>query len=178
MKIVTLLRHAKSSWNDDVARDLDRPLNAKGHRAAETVGAHLKHIGLGWDAAIASPAVRVAETIKAFEAGYGRAAGATSDRRVYMADAATLLDVIHELPASTDSVLLIGHNPGLEDLVFMLTPADENPYRLAVDEKYPTATVCQMRFDVDAWDEVEEGGGTIALLVRPRDLDPQLGPDS
>jgi phosphohistidine phosphatase len=177
MKIVTLLRHAKSSWNDEVSRDIDRPLNAKGRRAAATVGRHLASIGLKWDAALASPAVRVAETIEGFEEGYGAPVGAKSERRIYMADAGTLLEVVQSAPEEADSLLLIGHNPGLEDFVFLATPNDGAELRRAVEVKYPTATVCQIRFDVDRWEDVAEKGGVIHLLVRPRDLDPELGPD-
>jgi phosphohistidine phosphatase len=63
MKTLTLLRHAKSGWDDPVARDFDRPLNPKGHRAAQAVGRYMKAIGLGFDHVVASPAVRVTETL-------------------------------------------------------------------------------------------------------------------
>jgi len=99
MKTLTLLRHAKSGWDDPVARDFDRPLNAKGKRAAAMVGRHMRSLGLTFDHAIASPAVRVSETLEQIESGYGRTIAPDLDRRVYLASAATLLDVVHGFPA-------------------------------------------------------------------------------
>ncbi|MEH3158908.1 MAG: histidine phosphatase family protein [Sphingomonas taxi] len=177
MKTLTLLRHAKSGWDDPVARDFDRPLNAKGRRAAQTVGRHLRALDLGFDHVVASPAVRVGETIDAVVSGYGRTLAPVWERRIYLASAATLLDVIHELPDAATRVLLVGHNPGLEDLVLMLVPAAADGLRAEVEEKYPTASVAEMTLPIDRWDAVAAGGASLARFVRPRDLDPTLGPD-
>lgn len=178
MKTLTLLRHAKSSWDDPVARDFDRPLNARGQRAAATVGRHMRGEGLQFDHVAASPAVRVVETIEHFEAGYGSELAPAWDRRIYLASASSLLDVIHELPAGAGSALLIGHNPGLEDLVLTLVPdRSGDALRDSVEEKFPTAALVEMRFDTDDWGSVRAGGATLVRFVRPRDLDPALGPD-
>ncbi|MFL9839995.1 histidine phosphatase family protein [Sphingomonas sp. ST-64] len=178
MKTLTLLRHAKSSWDDSVARDFDRPLNARGQRAAATVGRHMRSEGLEFDHVAASPAVRVVETIEHVETGYGSELAPAWDRRIYLASASSLLDIVHELPAGADSVLLIGHNPGLEDLVLLLVPDRANDaLRDSVEEKFPTAALVEMHFDTDAWSEVRAGGATLIRFVRPRDLDPALGPD-
>lgn len=182
MKTLTLLRHAKSGWDDPVQRDFDRPLNPKGRRAAATVGRHLKREGFGFDHVVASPALRVQQTLDEVASGYGRAITPNWDRRVYLASAATLLDLIHELPDTAAAALLVGHNPGLEDLVLLLVP-DAGPKagggpRDAVEEKYPTASVAELSFPVDRWADVAEGGATLNRFVRPRDLDPSLGPDA
>ncbi|MGU3317228.1 SixA phosphatase family protein [Sphingomonas sp. M6A6_1c] len=177
MKTLTLLRHAKSGWDDPVTRDFDRPLNAKGKRAAETVGRNMRSLDLAFDHVVASPAVRVGETLDAVVAGYGRTLAPVWERRIYLASAATLLDVVHELPAAAEHVLLVGHNPGLEDLVLMLVPAAPDGLRALVEEKYPTATLAEMRFDIADWSAVAVGGGDLRRFVRPRDLDPSLGPD-
>ena len=179
MKTLTLLRHAKSGWDDTVARDFDRPLNAKGARAAETMGRHMRSSGLVFDHAVASPAQRVVETLDHVGKGYGSDLAPAWDRRLYLASAATLLDVVHDLPDGADRVLLVGHNPGLEDLVLMLVPdAADDALRAEVEEKLPTASVATMTFDVATWGEVRKGGGTFASFTRPRDLDPSLGPDA
>lgn len=177
MKTLTLLRHAKSGWDDPVARDFDRPLNAKGKRAAQAVGRRLRELDLTFDHVVASPAIRVGETLDAIVAGYGRKLAPVWERRIYLASAATLLDVVHELPASAERVLMVGHNPGLEDLVLMLVPAATGNLRGAVEEKYPTATLAEMTLDVASWDAVCAGGATLTRFIRPRDLDPALGPD-
>jgi phosphohistidine phosphatase len=177
VKTLTLLRHAKSGWDDPVARDFDRPLNPRGRRAARTVGRHLHSLGLVFDHVIASPALRVRETIGEFDAGYGRAlAEPVWDRRLYLASAATLLDVVRETRDAYASLLVVGHNPGLEDLVLALAPDEPGQLRDAVEEKYPTATVTEMTFAVPAWPGVAEGGAILTRFIRPRDLDPALGP--
>ncbi len=178
MKTLTLLRHAKSGWDDPVARDFDRPLNAKGKRAAAMVGRHMRSLDLAFDHVVASPAVRVMETLDEIVAGYGRKISPVWDRRVYLASAATLLDVVHDLPADAESVLLIGHNPGLEDLVLMLVADGADPLRDAVEEKYPTASIAEMRFEVAEWAGIAAGTARFSRFVRPRDLDPTLGPDA
>ncbi|WP_300536709.1 histidine phosphatase family protein [Sphingosinicella sp.] len=177
MKTIFLLRHAKSSWDDPVERDFDRPLNTRGRRAAETIGRYLREQNLAFDSVVASPAVRVIETLDGVESGAGRRLGATFDKRVYMASAPTLLDIVHETDAEAETLLLVGHNPGLEDLIFLLTPAGSGELRREVDIKYPTATLAEMRFDVDRWEDIDEAGGELVRFIRPRDLDPALGPD-
>ena len=178
MKTLTLLRHAKSGWDDEVKRDFDRPLNAKGRRAATAMGRHLKGLGVAFDHVVASPALRAAETLDGFAAGYGALPDVKPDRRVYLASAPMLLDVVHELPPAAERVLLIGHNPGLEELVLLLTPDEDGPFRDAVEEKYPTASAAELRFDVTDWRDIAAGAGELARFVRPRDLDPSLGPDA
>ena len=179
MKTLTLLRHAKSGWDDPVTRDFDRPLNAKGRRAAGLIGRWLRDEGFVFDHVVASPAVRVVETLEDVSGGYGAPIAPAWDRRIYLASAATLLDVVHGLPDSAASALLVGHNPGLEDLVLMLVAeSDGDPHRVNVEAKYPTATVARMTFDVASWADVAANGGRFVAFRRPRDLDPTLGPDA
>lgn len=178
MKTLTLLRHAKSGWDDPVARDFDRPLNPRGRRAAATIGRHLRDLDVAFDRVIASPALRVQETIDEVERGYGRRLAPEWDRRLYLASAATLLDVVREAAEDAERLLLVGHNPGLEDLVLALVPRDAGELRAAVEEKYPTATVAEMTLACDAWSDVAEDGATLTRFIRPRDIDPELGPDS
>lgn len=177
MKTLTLLRHAKSGWDDPVARDFDRPLNPKGQRAAALIGRHLQAIDARFDHIIASPAVRVVETIDHVAKSYGATITPEWERRIYLASAATLLDLIGALPASATSVLMVGHNPGLEDLALMLAREDGSAGRVAIEEKFPTASLAELQFEGDDWSAVAAGTGTLARFTRPRDLDPALGPD-
>ncbi|WP_375392325.1 histidine phosphatase family protein [uncultured Sphingomonas sp.] len=177
MKTLTLLRHAKSGWDDPVARDFDRPLNGKGRRAAQVVGRHLRREGLRFDHVVASPAVRVEQTLAEVRQGYGGGLAPAWDKRIYLASAATLLEVVRELPDVHEAVLLVGHNPGLEDLVMLLVPDAEEGLRGEVEEKYPTASVAELQLPVERWADAAEGGAALRRFVRPRDLDPSLGPD-
>ncbi|MET0308052.1 MAG: histidine phosphatase family protein [Sphingomonas sp.] len=177
MKTLTLLRHAKSGWDDPVARDFDRPLNPKGRRAAAMMGRHMRSLGLLFDHVVASPAVRVVETLHHVELGYGGDLAPTFDPRAYLASAATLLDLIHALPDGAERALLSGHNPGLEELVLLLS-GEGDPLRNQVEIKFPTASLAELRFGVRRWEDVAPGEGVLARFVRPRDLDPSLGPDA
>lgn len=177
MKTLTLLRHAKSGWDDPVARDFDRPLNPRGRRAARTVGAEMKGQGLGFDRVLASPARRVTETLEEVAAGYG-AIVPHYDERLYLAPVATLLDIVRHAPDDVDRLLVVGHNPGMEELALRLARRDSDRLRGEVEIKYPTGTVAEIELPVERWAEVKEGTGRIVRFIRPRDLDPKLGPDS
>lgn len=178
MKTLTLLRHAKSGWDDAVARDFDRPLNNRGRRAAHVVGREMRRQGLEFDQVIASPAARVVETLADVSQGYGSPIRPAYDERVYLASVTTLLDVIHAADDSAGRLLIVGHNPGLEAVALMLTEGDEaNGLRAELAVKYPTGTVAEILFAVDSWRDVAPGIGRLQRFIRPRDLDPELGPD-
>jgi phosphohistidine phosphatase len=176
MKTLIVLRHAKSGWDDHGTRDFDRRLNPKGERAARAMGAHMRDLGLGWDHVVASPAVRVVETLRQAGEGYGRDIDPRWDRRAYLASATTLLELVHETPNEASRLLLSGHNPGLEDLVLMLVP-DGDALRDEVEIKFPTASLAVKTIDADDWSGVGPGKATLTRFVRPRDLDPGFGPD-
>ena len=177
MKTLILLRHAKSSWNDPVASDFDRPLNKRGRRAARTVGRELRSRGMEFDSVVASPATRVVETLADLSEGYGSAIEPDFDRRVYLASANTLLEIVQDADDSADRLLIVGHNPGLERLAMLLTREDGNGLRGELAIKYPTATVAEIALPVERWRDVEAGSGRLSRFIRPRDLDPELGPD-
>lgn len=177
MKRLTLFRHAKSDWDDPVARDFDRPLNRRGEKAAVLMGQFARSRGMTFDMLIASPAVRVVETLDTFFTGYGEVIDPHWDRRIYLASAPTLFDVIRDLPDSAGSVLMSGHNPGLEELILDLVPDDgASPLREDVEVKFPTASIAIIDLPIDHWAEVKPKIGRLESFVRPRDLDPALGP--
>lgn len=177
MKILGIFRHAKSDWHDARARDFDRPLNKRGRKGAEVMARHMRDHGIKWDRIIASPAVRVAETIELGSKAIDLPVAVNWDRRIYLASSATLLDLVHELSDEVNAALMIGHNPGLEDLIFDLVPDDgSSPLRDVVEVKFPTAAFAVLEIPVDTWAEVADGTARLVHLMRPRDLDPELGP--
>ena len=179
MKRLTLLRHAKSGDDGLVARDFDRRLNGKGRRAARAIGRHMRETGLRFDAVLASPATRVAETLEEVGEGYGAALDPRWERCIYLATPDDLLELIQGASDTAESLLLVGHNPGLEQLVLMLVPGRmDDAARGQVEEKYPTASLAEIAFDVGRWADVAAGAGRLVRFVRPRDLDPALGPDA
>jgi phosphohistidine phosphatase len=178
MKQLTLFRHAKSGWDDPVARDFDRPVNARGLQAARLMGAFAAKSGMQFDHLVSSPAVRCAETLDEFFDGYGQTIEPQWDRRIYLASSATLLDLLRETPAGVNSLMMVGHNPGLEDLVLDLVPDDgSSPLRDVVEAKYPTATLAVLEFDAQDWSSIGAVPARIVAFTRPRDLDPAMGPE-
>ncbi|PZU11605.1 histidine phosphatase family protein [Sphingomonas sp.] len=176
MKKLTLLRHAKAGDDGLAARDIDRRLNPKGRRAARAIGRHLRETQTRFDRVVASPATRVAETVEEVATGYGRGLDPAWDRRIYLASAQELMDLIREQPSRAERMLLVGHNPGLEDLVLELVRHDDGK-RGEVAVKYPTGTLAEIDLPIDDWAELAPATGQLARFVRPRDLDPELGPD-
>jgi len=178
LKSLTILRHAKSGWDAAVERDFDRPINARGQRGADLIGQWLKRQKLPVDRIVASPAVRVTQTLDIFQP----AADLDNlephwDRRIYLASAATLIDVIRETGRDAAHLLISGHNPGLEDLILMLVPeSDGDTLRATVEEKLPTSALARLELDIDDWHALDTGLARITAFIRPRDLDPALSP--
>jgi phosphohistidine phosphatase len=178
MKTLGIWRHAKSDWNDRAARDFDRPLNQRGLQGAAIMGKHIAALPFPWARIIASPAVRVAQTIELGAQAAGINPQVRWDRRIYLASSATLIDLLREQEGEPGNILMVGHNPGLEDLIFDLVPDDgSSPLRDIVEEKYPTAAFAQLELDIASWAEIDEGCARLVALTRPRDLDAELGPE-
>ena len=181
MKTLTLLRHAKSGYDDPLLRDFDRPLNDRGRRAAATIGTWLRRAQdkgamPDFDHVAASPAVRVRQTIDGVEAGLRARLAPVYEKRIYLSSSATLTELVAGFPDYHDHAMLVGHNPGLEDLLLELVPPGE-ALRAEAEIKFPTATLAHLDLAIDRWAQVDGGRATLAHFIRPRDLDPSLGPD-
>ena len=177
MKTLGLLRHAKSDWHDARARDFDRPLNERGRKGAEVMGRHIRDLGMKWDRMISSPAVRCAQTIEIASAAAGVPSRVRWDRRIYLASSAVLLDLLREQEGDPAAIMMIGHNPGLEDLIFDLVPDNgTSPLRDIVEEKFPTACFAVLELAIDRWEDADDKCARLTHLTRPRDLDAALGP--
>ena len=168
MKSLTLLRHAKSGWDDPIKRDFDRPLNPRGRRAARTVGREMRSLGLSFDRVVASPARRVIETIEEVELSFG-ALSPVYDERVYLAPLAALVELVRETADASERLLLVGHNPGMERLALLLSRGGALHDELAL--KYPTGALAEIAFPIDHWRDVAESGGTLSRFLRPSDLE-------
>jgi len=175
MRTLTLLRHAKSGWDAPVARDFDRPLNARGRKAARAMGREMRRLGLGFDLVLASPAVRVTETLTEVAQGYGAAVDTRFDESIYLAPVDVLLALVRGADDKGTRLLLVGHNPGMEQLALLLAGA--GPLRDEIAAKYPTGALAEIGFEVPHWRDVAPGSGLLARFVRPRELAEGLGPD-
>ncbi|MGH6785644.1 MAG: SixA phosphatase family protein [Novosphingobium sp.] len=178
MKLLGLFRHAKSDWGDPRARDFDRDLNNRGRAGAAIMGRHIRDYGHRWGRILSSPAVRCYETIEIAMEASRIPMPVEWDRRVYLASSATLADLLRDQSGDPASLLMVGHNPGLEDLIFDLVPDDgTSPLRDAVEVKFPTAAFAVLELAIEAWPDLRDGCGKFVHLTRPRDLDPALGPE-
>lgn len=174
MKILGLLRHAKSDWDDLAKRDFDRGLNDRGRKGARLIGEHIRDHGVKWDLMLASPAERVKQTI----------ATAFPDaepqwvEQLYLASGETILDSVSAHSGDADAVLVVGHNPGLQEVLLeLVAPRNENDLFDEASTKFPTAAFAVFECDIDDWAELQKGCGKLVHFARPRDLDPELGPE-
>ncbi len=159
-------------------RDFDRGLNARGRRGAALMGDHIRSHGVDWAHIMASPAERVKRTLEA--SGIDDSSGEKVDwqDKAYLSSSATLMDLLRAVEGDPQTLLLVAHNPGLHDLIFdLVSPQAENNLFDEVAEKYPTATFAVLELDIDDWSDIAPDCGSIVHLARPRDLDPELGPE-
>lgn len=170
MKRLILLRHAKSSWDDPTADDHDRPLNGRGRRSAPVIGAWLAERGFVPDAAICSTAARARETWSLVAPALGAAPDAAVEPRLYHADPATMLALVRAAPESADTLILIGHQPGLSGFARKLSAEPVAPACARAFQHYPTAAAAVIDFDVDRWDRVAWGEGRFHAFAAPREL--------
>lgn len=163
-----ILRHAKSDWETDAPTDFERPLNSRGERDAPRMGRWLAAQGLIPDAVLASPALRAEQTLLAVAKEIGlKKKHIQWDRRIYEADVLRLLQVLAVAPPEARRVMLVGHNPGLEELAAYLCRQESLPQPPFGFLK--TATVAQIGMPED-WTALPGACGILRRLVKPKDL--------
>ena len=171
MKRLTVLRHAKSSWQDRDLDDFERPLNARGQKAAQRMGREMTVRGMKFGFVLASPAVRIRETIDGVRQGHELDAPIRFEPRIYMARVSELLELIGTIPDEANSALLVCHNTSAERLVIKLTKDDERGFRRRVEEKFPTAALAAIDLPIDSWSDVQPESGVLVELIYPKDLE-------
>jgi phosphohistidine phosphatase len=165
-----LLRHAKSDWSRPGRADHERPLNARGRKAAPKVGTYMARHAFVPDFVIASTATRARETLDLVLAAFKRAPKVRHDARVYEAEAAALLDALKETPRGVQALLLVGHNPGLTELAALLVAAGNTEARARLAAKFPTAALAVIDFTFDDWSKLRPRSGRLERFVVPRAL--------
>ncbi len=169
---LSLLRHAKSSWDDNVKGDFDRPLNRRGREAAVLMGAFMEENTGAPDCVLCSSAVRTRETLDLIAPFFSARPHIEYSRGLYLASPHTILEAIGAASQQYAHILVIAHNPGLHMLALDLTdPARSRPgdfRRLA--EKFPTAALAHFEFDISAWDEPLRRRGALRLFATPKDM--------
>jgi phosphohistidine phosphatase len=162
MRTLYLLRHAKSSWKDETLRDFDRPLKGRGRRAAERMGQVLVDEKLKSPLVLSSPAVRARETTELVLESAGLKVAPRFEERIYEADVRTLLAIVRSIPDSSGTAIMVGHNPGFENLKEYLTGDGGH---------MPTCALAKIEFDAASWSEVSEESGRLELFVTPKELE-------
>jgi phosphohistidine phosphatase len=168
MRRLMLLRHAKSAWPDGTS-DSDRPLAARGKEAAPRMGAYLADEQLFPDLALVSPARRTRETWDLVRAKLGDAP-ARFEPRIYEAPAERLLTIVQEVERPVRTLLMIGHNPGFEDLARLLIGHGDRYAFARLAEKYPTAGLAVIDFATESWRDVAPRSGRLDGFVTPKSL--------
>ncbi|WP_086825204.1 histidine phosphatase family protein [Streptomyces sp. NRRL B-24572] len=161
-----VLRHAKSAWPEGVA-DRDRPLGPRGLRDAPAAGSFLAESGVLPDLALCSPARRARRTWELAAAELAGPVPTRHDPRLYGADAPELLDVLHDVPDEVATLLLVGHNPGLEDLVLLLATRSVGDALDRVRTKFPTSAIAVLTWS-GTWTDLRPGEALLTDLAIPR----------
>ena len=166
MKTLFVLRHATAERDSATGKDFDRPLAERGWHDAEAVGREMRARGLHPDAVIASAAKRAAETVEALARGYGPLQ-AGFDERIYDAPEARLLEIVKEVDDGPERMLLVGHNPGIENLVRRLAGDDSSEHRDRIVDGFPTAALAAIELPVTHWRDLQERRGRVVELIAP-----------
>lgn len=170
MRQLFLLRHAKSSWDDPGVDDFDRPLNNRGRRNARTLCAWLRRHQLRPALVLCSAARRTRETYGILEPAL-EGIPVSVEAELYEAAKHDLMERLRRLDDHLDSVLLIGHNPGLERLALALADGHGEAKPVArLEEKYPTGTLAVLQADIGPWAALQDGSCRLTAFVRPADL--------
>jgi phosphohistidine phosphatase len=168
MKRLYLLRHAKSSWKDTSLPDHDRPLAGRGRRAAKAMARHMRDHGVEPELVLCSTARRARDTLDRIEPALGSPT-VRVESDLYAASAPVLLERLRGVPDTVWSVMVIGHNPGLQELALELARPASAASELA--DKYPTGALVTLAFDASSWQELDRDTAELVELVRPRDLE-------
>jgi phosphohistidine phosphatase len=166
LKRLLLLRHAKSSWDDPDLDDHDRPLAPRGRRASALIAEHLRRQPIGSTLVLCSSARRARETLERVTPALDPVE-VRIERELYEASAEDLLQRLREVPDEAESVMLVAHQPAIQELALHLAGEGSELKRLRA--KFPTAALATLTFAGD-WSELGHGSAELVAYVRPKQL--------
>ena len=167
-KTLCLLRHAKSSWADPALDDFDRPLNQRGRASMVLLGLYIDEKRLRPDGILCSSSQRTRETLGLLLPWLRGDAAVRIERGLYLASADELLLRIRQVEDGVSCLLMVGHNPGLEDLAGRLAGTGDVFASTAMQEKFPTAALAVLDFDAPRWADIGPGKGELRAFVTPK----------
>lgn len=168
MKRLFLLRHAKSSRKDSSLPDHERPLAGRGKRASKAMAAYMRAHRIEPALVLCSSATRARQTLDRVAVGLGGSPEVRVEPELYAASARRLLGRLQRIDGGVQSVMLVGHNPSMEQLALDL--ASRGPKLAELASKYPTGALATLEFD-GAWSELEPDTARLVAFVKPRDLE-------
>jgi phosphohistidine phosphatase len=171
MRRLLLLRHAKSERSQPGSRDQDRVLADRGRADAPKLGAYMVRHALKPDLVVVSTAARTRETWALVAAAFDQSPVVNFEDRLYEASAEAILQVIKETDPKIGTLLVVGHNPGLQELAAMLVAAGDVEARQRLKENFPTAALAVINFALGDWSRVHLHAGRLEHLVTPRSLE-------
>lgn len=162
MRTLYLLRHAKSSWKEESVVDFERPLAGRGRKACGLLARFIQAEGIEFDLILSSTAVRARETVELIRQGAKLRTETRYDERVYEANASRLLEVVSQIENDRKAVLLVGHNPGLEELLTVLT---------GKTHRLQTGSLAKLKLKISKWSDNYENKATLDWIVRAKELE-------
>jgi len=165
-----LFRHAKAERSRPGERDHERALNARGRSDSPRLGAYLVRHKLVPDLAVVSTALRTRETWELASSVMDRAPPAEFSDRIYEATPEAILKVAGKVAPNVHTLMIVGHNPGLQELAVMLVGTGDVELRQRLTEEFPTASLAVIDFALDDWRRLHDGSGRLERLVTPRSL--------
>ena len=168
MRRLVLFRHGKAEPAEHGRKDRDRRLAERGRRSAPLVGDYLAHHALVPDFVLCSPALRTRETWRLAAERLPASPRLQEDDRLYGAEARELLDLLRQTADEVGTLLMVGHNPGLEELADLLIGSGDVALRAALQGRFPTGAVAVIGFVAPHWAEVKRGSGRLDRFVTPK----------
>jgi len=170
MITLSLLRHAKSNWDDPALKDFDRPLSRRGETAAPRMGAYMAAQRLAPDLVLSSPAVRARQTLDLVLPSLPGGLTVVYEDSLYLAAPSVLLGRIRRIEAEVRHVMIVGHDPGMHSLALELSGSGEAGKLQALAVKFPTAGLAVISFKARDWSKVGPGKGRLEQFVTPKTL--------
>lgn len=168
VKRLLLMRHAKSSWDDPKLADHDRPLTSRGRKSAARIAKYMRNDGLEPSVVLCTSALRARQTLELLQPALSDATTIKIEPKLYGAGSKELITRIRRLSQAAPSVLIVGHNPAIQDLV--LTLAAESPKSNVIRKKFPTAALAVLDAPIDEWRQLEPGKAALVDFVTPKSL--------
>jgi phosphohistidine phosphatase len=170
MLTLSLLRHAKSAWDDPKLRDIERPLNERGRDAAPRMGAFMAEKGLVPELILCSPSVRTRQTLDLVLPYLSPAPAVLFEDAIYLGAPSVLLKRVRRVEKPVGHVMIVAHDPGLHHLAMEMSASGEPELLEALARKFPTAGLAVIEFETNAWSKVKPGAGRLVLFMTPKRL--------